>query len=1247
MHKPRQPCERASQTVAAVGLLCDKLKPRYPMKRILTALLTATSAAALAADYYVSPNGLGDGSAWSSPLGTIEAAMDAIASAGDTSPVIWLDSGTHYISRQQEILLNNNIIVRGRTGNPADVTVTRPAADDTAKVGYRLFNLQAPEATLKDITISGGKFFTTTSDMNGANVYVQNGLVDHCIMENGDTSADSKNNRGAGFYIKAGRVTRCIIRNNKLKDNNNCYGAGAMLDGGQVDNCLFYGNNSRGGSVRCQSGSPLVYNCTIAGNDSYNNPGLYVNNGSPKIYNCVIADNTSKTLTSEADLVVNSGKESYLKGCVARTPINANCFTGLLLFKDVAHQDYRPVIGSVCIDNAGAQDCGWTTADFDLAGESRVANGIADIGCYEWTAATAGEQVTLSAIADNGVAPFNASLQANVNGLSGTLTYRWSFGDGTTEETATPWVSHPFNDVGLYTVSLTVKDGASILHPAFNTCVVAAQASAIVVGEHCADLPEALALVANGGEIILPAADSPYSLASEIYLDFPCTIRGETGNPDDVVITRPVNSAKNKPYRLIHLNNADAFLRDVIVENGSFSGSSVESYGANILIDANGGTVSNCVIRNANTASGNHRCGGVCIQSANGLVTHCVITNNTVPSAGYTGGSGAYLTAGRIDNCLIAKNTGRTGALYIGGANAKAYNCTIVDNKSVDCAGINFSDNKSKVVNCIIVRNTGSTAANGVYNNEANAQASMTYCVTDIAVAGTGNVTGSPDFSDAGHMDYTTTKNSCNVAAGDNTPTAYTDADTDLAGNPRLDGDGNVDIGCYQWTQEEGQLEVSFDITAPGGTTPLTVTFTPHVEGATVSYTCAWDFDGDGETDATSVEDAPTTFTYENTGSFASMLTVIYNGHEYPAPSAKTIRAYPKTLYVDSAAANPTAPYDTVSTAAADIQSALNAGGDGCEVVVLPGDYVLTSRVNVTNGLTLRSSTGNPDDVRLHRASGQMLFVNHEKALATGLTLRDSVGGCTSDETTGVGVRIDVKGGTVSNCVVRYVSGVTGSNYNVPVFIKAGLMTHCAIRDCTNNIAGAVHYTGGGVNGVLMHGGTLADSLIADCRMIGSPSADANAGWGPLVLYKNDNPVVVNCTVAGNEGGKCGGVRVLEESGVPAGRVVNTHISGNKALEFAEPAEADAFVGPAVAFSHCASDSIVIGEGSVAGPAGFRNAGNGDYRVTAASVVVNAGTDDFREPPSVDLGGRPRLQGRHVDIGCYESGAQQTLFLIR
>ena len=88
MHKPRQPCERASQTVAAVGLLCDKLKPRYPMKRILTALLTATSAAALAADYYVSPNGLGDGSAWSSPLGTIEAAMDAIASAGDTSPVI-------------------------------------------------------------------------------------------------------------------------------------------------------------------------------------------------------------------------------------------------------------------------------------------------------------------------------------------------------------------------------------------------------------------------------------------------------------------------------------------------------------------------------------------------------------------------------------------------------------------------------------------------------------------------------------------------------------------------------------------------------------------------------------------------------------------------------------------------------------------------------------------------------------------------------------------------------------------------------------------------------------------------------------------------------------------------------------------------------------------------------------------------------------------------------------------------------
>jgi parallel beta-helix repeat protein len=53
----------------------------------------------------------------------------------------------------------------------------------------------------------------------------------------------------------------------------------------------------------------------------------------------------------------------------------------------------------------------------------------------------------------------------------------------------------------------------------------------------------------------------------------------------------------------------------------------------------------------------------------------------------------------------------------------------------------------------------------------------------------------------------------------------------------------------------------------------------------------------------------------------------------------------------------------------------------------------------------------------------------------------------------------------------------------------------------------------------------------------------------------------------------------------------------------------------------------------------FADANNGDYHLSATSPTVDAGDDGAADPLGVDLDGNPRRQGRHVDMGAYESSA--------
>lgn len=154
-------------------------------------------------------------------------------------------------------------------------------------------------------------------------------------------------------------------------------------------------------------------------------------------------------------------------------------------------------------------------------------------------------------------------------------------------------------------------------------------------------------------EIVLAA--NTYEIAAPLRLTRAVTVRSESGVPEDVIIhqtTTSVNKSDDVTGQLgrcFYIDHAQAFVSGLTIENGNCYDNSYGRAGGNVLITANGGTVSNCVIRNGR-GLGNWGSGGGGVGLNGGLVTHCVISNNLSNSS--WGGSGAYLNGGTLANSL-------------------------------------------------------------------------------------------------------------------------------------------------------------------------------------------------------------------------------------------------------------------------------------------------------------------------------------------------------------------------------------------------------------------------------------------------------------------------------------------------------------------------------------------------------------------------------------------------------------------
>ncbi len=279
------------------------------------------------------------------------------------------------------------------------------------------------------------------------------------------------------------------------------------------------------------------------------------------------------------------------------------------------------------------------------------------------------------------------------------------------------------------------------------------------------------------------------------------------------------------------------------------------------------------------------------------------------------------------------------------------------------------------------------------------------------------------------------------------------------------------------------------------------------------------------------------------------------------------IPASAATHYVNAANPSPAAPYTDWSTAATNIQDAVDASSPGDTVLVTNGVYqyggrpangfALTNRVAVTVPIILQSAGGPAvTTIRGYQVPGttngpsgvRCVYLANGASL-TGFTL---TGGATVAYTSSYP---DTSGGgvygassnlvTVSNCVIAGNSAIGSGGAacnatltscilsNNQAFDQGGGAIYCVITNCSiisNSVLGGLRLGGGVANSALVgctltgnsvntkfsSGGGAADSVLLNCALIGNV---ANVGGGSQGGY------ATNCTFFSNSvsGSACSG----------------------------------------------------------------------------------------------------------------------------
>ena len=1251
----------------------DPFKPALVLPgdkpRAVEAVFKGAQYVATAGDGGSDSNG---GTSWMDAKETIQAAIAELVANNGGEGVVLVSNGVYAV--QSEIAVSSAITVRGASGVAEDVVVRRDWDFVT-----RVFNINHANARVEFITISDG--YLNAYNGHGGNFFINTagGTVADCVVRNGRVANGYSS--GGNIYMNSANayILRCVVTNGVSGGNSNGGGGGGVrIDNGRVESCLIENNSDNGsgcGSGVMMNGAGIVANCTIVRNRS--NWGAAVNANAGQVVNCVIADNTAPDNSDPANggtVFSGAAQAARFQNCVADVYINPSCFTaaspGAFGFVDRTVGDYRLTPFSPAIDRGSSVALASGT---DLEGNPRVVNGKADAGCYEYQSNGGGEGGSGGGAFDfhfealgelRRAVPLVVVFTGAVVNASGAVDYIWDFGDGTAPVTTqAPTVSHTYltPSESDYTVTATATNkatGAYVtrtrdgFHAAPGFIHVAAGADA-------ADYPF------DSWETALPSLSAAYTYADEgteiimsngVYnvtapqetavfvISKNVTIRGFTGNPDDVTISGP-----GWRVQLMVMNHPQARIEHISLRGGDAYRSAYLA--GNLHIGPLGGIASNCVIYAGQNSHGdNAGSGGVHIGGRDALVTHSVIRDNTVNS-GNTVAGGVQISAGRLENCLIAGNSTvngsdsnrKAGGLYMTGGSV--VNCTIAGNTSRNYGGLYATG--GVLTNTVIAWNTSTSYSINPEYIEPNTWGGSISAAAFVNCATDNSSPVNPSCYAGSAQELL-----ANVVAKDYYPAAasplidngFAFANTpqsDLAGNEREQG-GGIDIGCYE--SDPDMFVIAFSADNIQSLAPTQTVFKASVSGAVdvedlVFY---WDFNGDGATDLVTTELCVTN-QYPVGGYFTVTLVATNSAPSLPAYLAaeKTIKDYlhysQKTLYV--APENPTAaiPYNDWNNAAATINEAVKFAVDGCEIILGDGEHTAAGQLFINKDLRIRSDSGVPESAVIRAPGGAnyaLVRFNHPAAKLSGVTLHGGTHGFA-----GGNLDFDVFGGTVSNCVIRngFSHGFHGNGAAAYMSSQNALITHSVI---TNNFIQTSNDNQNAHKSVIViSAGRIENSLIAHNGFY--ETAYSNRCTTVTIW----NGSLVNCTVAGNTANR-NGIVAADANAI----ITNCVIAGNTRLNdapFVEGAGGAARIFSSTVDVEIANPSCEISSPNVI----FKDWLKGNYQLGAGSPAIDHG--ELLAPlqiaalPAFDLLGRPRVTNNRIDDGCYESKSRMTTIIVR
>lgn len=1066
-------------------------------------------------------------------------------------------------------------------------------------------------------------------------------------------------NTGAGVYQTGGRVENCLIARNKNVHNDRTLpgnGAGVYLSGGELVNCTIAGNEA-----------PAEYG--LGG-------GLYADNASPRIINCIIRGNKAPhDATIGSPDVTWGGKckpEEVFFHCALPIPLGVAPVTAAPAFMDIAKDDFTLSLASPCID-AGSMTNTLPSSATDLAGNPRTIGGTIDIGCHETdnSAVSCAISIDREEILLGGTACLSPVLWHLPEGAS--ATYAWEVtGNGTTLASSDEIFNARPPACGDYDVKLTVSyDGQTLsetrkglLHVAPATLYVDAANGAAAA--YPFDTPETAtpslhdAIAAAGDGSVIDVAEGRHILPETLVIEKGVRLQG--AGRDKAIIALAPNAPATRA-RVLIVNHADATVSDVTLTGGRYgvySKAGATGLGSGVKIGRHGGTITRCRITGNRANSYYQRGGGIALDSEKGLLTHSVIDDNSNIYRKDTRecGGGVYVKAGLVENCLVYGNRSHYGGGVSITGTGRIRNCTIANNLAEYLAGgIYWENGGAEVVNCLFVGNQAdqdaSRGAPEWRSQTENATqfgkiaAAFSHCAFTCGTAtDESSILTAVPFISAETHDYHLVPGSAPADAG----IAYEGLpETDFDGNPRLSG-AAPDIGCYEldasafncgfdaakrefFDDEPCRLTATLE-NAPAGASPLFQwVFTDHLGQS---------FTLEGETIDQTIP----------AGLYRVELTAsVPSGATSSLAREKYLLVAPRTFHVLAAAENPTMayPYDTWETATTNVFDLAGFTIDHSKIAFSEGTHVITNSLRVDTPIVLEGRGMDKSVIKLSEKApaDRVIFINHEEALVDALTV---TGGRLNiyGPDYGVGIWIGVRGGTVSRC---RITGNASRNYyqsggGVALTGEKAHLTHSIIDNNSVVHREIAQFAGG----VYASAGVVDNCLVtSNTAPLGAGIAAAGTG-----LFRNCT-VVHNRTVLTPEqpkGGHGGGV-LLRAGGTIENTIFafNTAIDGDTTTGAPEwYKENSTAAKDATRFVRCAwpealPTNALISADSIHCDPLFQDAATFDFRLRADSPCRNTG---FYEGDwaTTDLAGKPRVEGRGIDIGAYECDIRRAMILM-